>query len=213
MSSVVIKGDTSGQITLAAPAVAGTNTLSLPASTGTVVVESAAVSAVGQIPFSTDGSTYTPTAKIVSGTSQASTTGTAIDFTGIPSWAKRITVMFNGVSLSGTDDFLVQLGTSGGFVTSGYASTSGYSTTYATSTSGMVIAGLSVATALFQGAMTINLFSGTSWVNNHSGAQTGTARYVAGGGSVDAGGVVTQIRITRSGTNTFDAGSINILYE
>jgi len=37
MSSVVISGDTSGAITLAAPAVAGTNTISLPASTGTVL--------------------------------------------------------------------------------------------------------------------------------------------------------------------------------
>jgi len=37
MSSVVISGDTSGAITLAASAVAGTNTITLPASTGTVL--------------------------------------------------------------------------------------------------------------------------------------------------------------------------------
>lgn len=38
MSSVVISGDTSGSITLAAPAVSGTNTATLPAATGTVMV-------------------------------------------------------------------------------------------------------------------------------------------------------------------------------
>jgi hypothetical protein len=38
MSSVVISGDTSGAITLAAPAVAGTNTINLPAAAGTVMV-------------------------------------------------------------------------------------------------------------------------------------------------------------------------------
>jgi hypothetical protein len=37
MSSVVISGDTSGAITLSAPAIAGTNTLTLPANTGTVI--------------------------------------------------------------------------------------------------------------------------------------------------------------------------------
>jgi hypothetical protein len=38
MSSVVISGDTSGAITLSAPAVSGTNTATLPAATGTVMV-------------------------------------------------------------------------------------------------------------------------------------------------------------------------------
>ena len=38
MSSVIISGDTSGAITVAAPAVSGTNTATLPASTGTILV-------------------------------------------------------------------------------------------------------------------------------------------------------------------------------
>lgn len=40
MSSVIISGDSSGAITLSAPAVAGTNTITLPASTGTVALTS-----------------------------------------------------------------------------------------------------------------------------------------------------------------------------
>ena len=38
MSSVVISGDTSGTVSLTVPAVAGTNTATLPAATGTVMV-------------------------------------------------------------------------------------------------------------------------------------------------------------------------------
>ena len=110
MSSVVISGDVSGTITLAAPSVAGSNTITLPAATGTSAVLSSAVSAVGQIPFSTDGSTLTPTAKIVSGTVQATTSGTSITFSSIPSWVKRITVMFQGVSTSGTSISQIQVG-------------------------------------------------------------------------------------------------------
>ena len=37
MGSIVIAGDTSGTITLQAPAVAGSNTITVPASTGTLV--------------------------------------------------------------------------------------------------------------------------------------------------------------------------------
>lgn len=41
MASLVLTGDTSGQVTIAAPAVAGTNTLTLPATTGTVIATDA----------------------------------------------------------------------------------------------------------------------------------------------------------------------------
>ena len=41
MADIVLTGDTSGAITVAAPAVAGTNTLTLPASTGTVLTDTA----------------------------------------------------------------------------------------------------------------------------------------------------------------------------
>lgn len=41
MSSIYITGDTSGAVTLAVPAIAGTNTATLPAATGIVLVETA----------------------------------------------------------------------------------------------------------------------------------------------------------------------------
>ena len=95
MASVVLTGDTSGTLTVSAPAIAGSNTQTLVAVTGTL-------------------------APIVSGTAVASTSGTSIDFTSIPSWVKRITVMFSGVSVSGTSNMQIQLGDSGGVENTGY---------------------------------------------------------------------------------------------
>jgi hypothetical protein len=215
--SIVLMGSTSGSITLSEPAVAGSNTISLPAATGTAVITSTAVSAAGQIPFSTDGTSYTPTAKIVSGTAVASTSGTSIDFTSIPSWVKRVTVMFNGVSLSGTASPLIQLGDSGGIENTGYISSSAVAVDAASSvvsnnTTGFVIRS-ATATNVNSGHIIFTNVSGNIWISSHSMKQSTTA-CMFGGGDKTLSDILTQIRITTTnGTDTFDAGSINILYE
>lgn len=185
-----------GAVTLSVASTASTFTATLPAGTGTVAVQGASTN-------------------IVQGTAVASTSGTAIDFTGIPSWVKRITVMFNGVSLSGADNYLVQIG-SGSVTTSGYTSlgnafnqTNGTGGT--TSTSGFVMFVSDAAGSLYV-HMILTLISGNTWVSSHSGAKT-TNNAMSGGGSVALSGVLDRVRITTTGTNTFDAGSINILYE
>jgi hypothetical protein len=154
---------------------------------------------------------------IVSGTSQASTSGTTITFTDIPSWAKRVTMIFSGVSLSGSDNFLVQVG-SGTFTTSGYSNITGFSgltTGTITSTSGISIASGGVAGDLTYGQITFYNITGNTWVA--SGATTaGTVSnyFSIPGGSVSLSGVLDRIRVTTIiGTDTFDAGTINILYE
>jgi hypothetical protein len=212
MSSVIISGDTSGAITLAAPVVAGSNIITLPAATGIAVIGSSAVSAAGQIPFSTDGTSYTPTAKIVSGTAQASTSGTNIDFTGIPSWVKKITVMFQSVSISGSSNFLIQLGTSSGPITSGYIS-SAVGGGSATSTAGFIIAEDTNTQALI-GQCIISQFSSSSWIASGLFTRSGSATLKTNAGQLTGSGTIDRVRITTSnGTDTFDAGSINILYE
>jgi hypothetical protein len=154
------------------------------------------------------------TGVLTSATAVASTSGTAIDFTSIPSWVKRITVIFNGVSLSGTDDLLVQLGVSGNY-TATYASTcagiAGGGANISTSTSGFVIRN-SGAGVITSGAMTICNITGNVWVASYAGKQSTTA-VQAGGGDVSLSGTLTSLRITDTGTNTFDAGSLNIIYE
>lgn len=141
-------------------------------------------------------------------TAQATTSGTERDFTGIPSTAKRVTVMFQDVSLSGSAALRVQLGTSGGFVTTGYIGAGGASR----STSGCDI-NLNTATRKAQGTLTFLNISGTRWVGGLAYDNDG----VGGGGggySVDISGALERVRFTTStGTDTFDSGSVNVMWE
>lgn len=154
------------------------------------------------------------------GTPVATTSGTEKDFTGIPSWVRRITVSLAGVSLSGTALLRFRLGTSGGFATSGYTG---------------------AASVISSGAATVQLSAGFDIYTNAPNAgyaYSGTIEFIcvdapndiwaargmfaAGtvtwthtvGGHIDLGGALTQIRLTSSnGTDTLDAGTINIHYE
>jgi|DEB0MinimDraft_4_1074332.scaffolds.fasta_scaffold48137_3 hypothetical protein len=150
---------------------------------------------------------------ISSGTSVASTSGTSIDFTSIPSWVKRITVMFNGVSTSGTANPLIQIG-SGSITSSGYTSRSAYisgaSVNDTTFTAGFGIYG-ATASNTYTGHIIVTNISSNIWVC--SSVIGGSASWFSTG-VVSLSGVLDQVRITTSnGTDTFDAGSINILYE
>lgn len=141
--------------------------------------------------------------------------GTSIDFTNIPSWVQRVTVLFAGVSLSGSDDFLVQIG-SGSFTTSGYASVSGGVRDGATgsvynSTAGFIVRGQDPAGAT-SGLMTITQLSANIWTSSHSMKRDANTT-MAGAGDISFAGAIDRVRITRTGTNTFDAGNINLVYE
>jgi len=156
---------------------------------------------------------------ITSGTAVASTSGTSIDFTSIPSWVKRITVMFDGVSTSGSSSILVQLGTSSGIESSGYISYSNQtgnsiSSAGVTSTAGLIISFTSGANIIY-GNMTITKLTGNQYTEGvNMGLNAGANFALQGGGSKTLSGVLDRIRITSgNGTDTFDAGTINILYE
>jgi hypothetical protein len=176
-----------------------------------------APSVIGQIPFSTDGSTYTPIAKVASGTAVASTSGTSITFSSMPSWVKRITVMFQGVSTNGTSLVQVQIG-SGSTTTTGYVSIGGDFAIAggvggSTATTGFVI-GDNLASSIRHGQMVITNITSNTWVSSHTIGSTGSNFIAVGGGSLALGGTLDRIVVTTvNGTDTFDAGSINILYE
>jgi hypothetical protein len=175
----------------------------------------------GNTIFTTDGTNWSSTQKIVQGTSVASTSGTSVTFTGLPAWAKRITVMFNGVSTNGTSATQIQIGTSGGFVTSGYSSGVGYITSTNTPagsslvTTGFYVGAFAANTDTISGTFVLTNFSGNSWV--FSGIVLRNGNVAAGYLSSipqTLSGVLTQVRLTTvNGTDTFDAGSVNILYE
>ena len=179
--------------------------------TGTIAIDSTVATLTG---------TQTLTNKtieggaITSGTAVASTSGTSIDFTSIPSWVKRITVMFNGVSTSGTSVVQIQIGSTT-FSTSGYTSGSQVST-QTTATSGFIVenTGSGAAANTLIGAMTLSLFGSNTWVANGVMFLNSSNNSFNSGISPALSGVLDRVRITTvNGTDTFDLGSINILYE
>lgn len=152
-------------------------------------------------------------------TAQNTTSGTAIDFTGIPSWVKRITVMLNGVSTSGTADVLFQIGTSGGIQVTGYLGASTI-TTNSTASSNLSSGFLDFnngtsAADVRHGSIVFTLMDAPTgtWV------ATGFIGYSSSGrthnifGSKTLSGTLDRVRMTTTGADTFDAGSVNILYE
>jgi len=154
---------------------------------------------------------------ITAATAQASTSGASIDFTGLPSWVKRITVMLNGVSTNGTSDILIQL-FAPTVVTSGYNSlatdTAAAVSATTTSGAGFLVALPGAASELNSGSAIITNVTGDTWVYQACTSASGANRGATASGNVALGAVLTGVRITTvSGTDTFDAGSINILYE
>lgn len=162
-----------------------------------------------------DGNNVNTVGVINSGTAVASTSGTSIDFTGIPAGVKRITVMFSGVSTNGTSNFLIQLGDAGGIENTGYVTAANYSTnSAAATTSGFnILYGIVASSVFISGAATFSNLSGNIWVmsGNFNDDQQ---RNSSSSGAKTLSGTLDRVRITTvNGTDTFDAGSINILYE
>jgi hypothetical protein len=152
----------------------------------------------------------------VAGTAVASTSGTSIDFTSIPSWVKRVTVMINSVSLSGSANFLIQIGDAGGVETTGYSSSSFYGGSaygQGSSTSGYISINGNSAN-IISGAFTFTKLTGNVWIMTSESASNGAAIVVFATGIKTLSDTLDRVRFTTSnGTDTFTAGSINILYE
>jgi hypothetical protein len=192
--------------------------VTLNASTTTGLVQSADTS--GEINLQSNGTTKLSVLStgvsgvITQGTVATSTSGTSIDFLTIPSWVKRITVMFNGVSTNGTSSFLIQIG-AGSVTTSGYVgNASSYANTIATSTAGFVLTQANVASVAYSGHIVITNLTSNTWVESSVLIPTNSQTGQGSGGNIALGGTLDRVRITTvNGTDTFDAGTINILYE
>jgi hypothetical protein len=192
MASLVLSGDTSGSVTLSAPAVAGSNTQTLVATTGTL-------------------------APIVSGTA-VTASGTTVDFTSLPSWVKRITVLLDGVSTNGTSNILCRIGTGGTVTATGYSGntttlTNAAAVAVTDATTSLVVAATTSAANICVSTVVWSKLSGNTWVGTSSGRTAATVATI-GNVSVTLSGALDILRIlTGNGTDTFDAGTINILYE
>lgn len=152
--------DSSNWVALQAPATVASNlTLTVPAADGTAD-QSLVTDGAGTLSFASRS-------RLVRGTAVATTSGTSIDFTSIPSWVKRITVVFTSVSTSGTSPVQIQIGDSGGVETTGYTGT--HVSIVATNTlnivsytSGSVLIG-NLAASVRSGSMTITNIDGNQW--------------------------------------------------
>ena len=225
-SAVAITGGTITGITDLTVADGGTGASSITANSvilgnGTSALSGnlVAPSTSGNV-LTSNGTTWTSTAgayALTSGTAQSSTSGTSIDFTSIPSWVKRVTVMFNGVSTNGTSVYQIQLGTSSGIVSTGYLSgTSSFAGSVASInvTTGFGIYSVSAANVI-SGSIIISNLTGNTWIASGTlGITSSVAIAIISAGSLALSGVLDRLRLTTvNGTDTFDAGSINILYE
>jgi hypothetical protein len=154
-------------------------------------------------------------------TAQATTSGSAISFADIPSWAKRITVILNQVSTNGTSAVIIQLGDSGGFEETDYIGTG----TAITATNTCGVSAFTTGFSAGTGALITSLRSGVVSIVNVEGntwVASGTLTTLADGSSSAShtqgvkvlSGTLDRVRLTTiTGANTFDAGSVNIAYE
>lgn len=155
---------------------------------------------------------------LTQGTAVASTSGTAIDFTSIPSWVKRITILLNGVSTSSTSGMQIQIGSlSGGIETTGYlsqASTFNNTPGGIASLTGLLVTYAMIAANAYSGKIELLNVSGNTWVTSGvigSNTASVVSLFI---GNKTISSTLDRVRITTvNGTDTFDAGSINILYE
>jgi hypothetical protein len=150
----------------------------------------------------------------------ASTSGTAINFTDIPAGVRRVTVVFSGVSTNGTDSILIQLGDSGGIESTSYTGasntvTNGGATAGANSTAGFIIHSASAANVI-HGAATFELINKATfaWIGHGTFALSNAASNIVSGCTKSLSAELTQLTITTTGgTNTFDNGTVNVIYE
>ena len=202
--------DSSNWVALQAPATVASNiTLTVPSTVGTA--DHALV---------TDGTgvlSFASRSRLVRSTAVATTSGTSIDFTSIPSWVKRITVALDGVSTTGVSPVQIQLGDSGGVETTGYFGGTGgitgtNTTLYGAYSSGFVVSGSTAGIARF-GLLTLINSGGNTWVASGTFDDGASFAGITQGAKA-LSATLDRVRLaTINGTDTFDTGSSNIIYE
>ena len=213
-NGLALTPDNTGILELKTGTGAGTTALTLNASQNATLAGTLTVGSTLQVAGVT-----TNMYPLVSGTA-VTASGTSVDFTSIPNWVRRITVMLSGVSTNGTSILLIQLGDSGGVETTGYSGSTQYAASYVAFSS---YAGIPIDTASTvaagtarSGVLTLSLLDTTTntWAINGGFAIGTAAALILPAGIKATSATLDRVRITTvNGTDTFDAGSINIIYE
>ena len=208
-----LNGSTDGSVSIDAPAdtsPSGTDvTLTLPTSAGSSG-QYLQTNGTGTLSWADE-----TTSNLTRSTAVASTSGTSIAFESLPTGIRRITLMLAGVSTNGSSHLTVQLGDSGGYETSGYTGkvTDNYQN-YAAFSEGFRIVFDIGATHVEHGALTLDNIDGNTWVCTGKMARSDGSNLYYFAGSKSLSAECDRIRLTTAtGTPTFDAGTVNIIYE
>jgi hypothetical protein len=123
--------------------------------------------------------------------------------------------MLSSISTSGGSGLQIQLGTgSTTYTTSGYNGACQAASTSTAFTSAFVVTNTVVSARSYFGQLILSNLTGNNWIESSSvGSSNDNTAWYSGGG-ITLGAALTAIRITTiNGTDTFDDGVINILYE
>ena len=214
----VVLGNGASAPTFVAPGTAGnlltSNGTTWQSTAATVEIPSQTGNA-GKV-LTTDGTAASWGSSIVAGTAQTPTTTNA-DFTGIPSWVRRITVAFSGLSTNASTAVTLRLGTGGVFATTGYVCdiwVGGSGNTGATSTTDFLLDAASQTAATSRnGSVVLNNISGNIWVASGLISRGSSTVVASMTGTVTLGGVIDSVRLLSGSGNLFDAGTVNVFWE
>jgi hypothetical protein len=216
-NNVTITGGSITGITDLAVADGGTGASTLTGvviGNGTSAMTAVAPSTSGNV-LTSNGTTWTsatPQQPLTLTSSQATTSGNTVTITGIPSTAKRITFLLNGVSTNGSAVPVVRVGNSSGLISSGYVGVNGYGFGSGTvqNSSGFSISDNYSASSQLYGTITISKFDSSNWSMTGNIA-VGTNKLTTGSSFVSVSGSLDRVAIVTS--NTFNGGAIAVIYE
>jgi hypothetical protein len=140
--------------------------------------------------------------------------GTAVDFTGLPTGLKQIQIIINGISTDGTEELLLQIGDSTAIETTGYVGVVSDGDTAFSSTTGWLLAHTGIENNNWNGIVHLLNLDSNNWLISATLARKGTDELnMAGGRKTITGGELARIRITSTGTpDDFDGGGINLQF-
>ena len=159
-------------------------------------------------------------AQIQLGTAVTLTNQTAVDFTSIPAWAKRVTLLFSGLSTNSSSVPILRMGHAGGIETAGYVQgastlTNAVISSNSASNEGFYLLGSApTAATILNGKVTLERFTATAWIATVITGLSNAAGTTILGGAKNLANTLTQVRLTTvNGTDQFDAGNVNISWE